>query len=54
MYRIYKRARELPGVRQLAARRDRRQRAQAAARRAQRAKTRGERDERFAAHHRDP
>jgi hypothetical protein len=31
-----------------------RQRAQAAARRAQRAKTRRERDERFAAYHREP
>jgi cephalosporin hydroxylase len=53
MYRVYKRVRGLPGVRQLAARRERRQRAQASARRAQRAKTRRERDERFAAHH-DP
>ena len=53
LYRVYKRVRGLPGVRQLAARRDRRRRARATARRAQRAKTRGERDERFAAYHRE-
>jgi cephalosporin hydroxylase len=52
-YRIYKRVRGLPGARQLASRRDRRRKARAAARRAQRAKVRRERDERFAAYHRE-
>jgi cephalosporin hydroxylase len=53
LYRIYKRLRGLPGVRQVAARRDRRRRAHGAARRAQRAKVRRERDERLEAYHRE-
>jgi cephalosporin hydroxylase len=53
LYRVYKRLRALPGVRQIAARRDRRRRAQAAARRDQRAKVRRERDERLDAYHRE-
>jgi cephalosporin hydroxylase len=52
-YRLYKSLRGLPGVRQSAARRDRRRRAQAGARRAQRSKVRSERDERLEAYHRD-
>jgi cephalosporin hydroxylase len=52
-YRLYKRLRGLPGVRQVAARRDRRRMAQAAARRAQRTKVRRERDERLDAYHRE-
>jgi cephalosporin hydroxylase len=52
-YRVYKRLRGLPLVRQVAARRDRRRRAHAGARRAQRAKVRRERDERLDAYHRE-
>lgn len=52
-YRLYKRLRALPGVRQVLERRDRRRGMQAAARRAQRVKVRRERDERLEAYHRD-